>query len=127
MDNPISAKISAIAVPDQSTATVGFVNTADEDRTAIMTAYDTDGKQVDRREIAIRPSASTSVRIADINDGDVAAIRLKDPAQAVVWNLRVGQKDVSGAKLAGLAIIGAVDLKEAREQVWANQDMTVVR
>ena len=121
------AKISAIAVPDQSTATVGFVNTADEDRTAIMTAYDTDGKQVDRREIAIRPSASTSVRIADINDGDVAAIRLKDPAQAVVWNLRVGQKDVSGAKLAGLAIIGAVDLKEAREQVWANQDMTVVR
>ena len=121
------AKISAIAVPDQSTATVGFVNTADGDRTAIMTAYDTDGKQVDRREIAIRPSASTSVRIADINDGDVAAIRLKDPAQAVVWNLRVGQKDVSGAKLAGLAIIGAVDLKEAREQVWANQDMTVVR
>ena len=121
------AKISAIAVPDQSTATVGFVNTADEDRTAIMTAYDTDGKQVDRREISIRPSASTSVRIADINDGDVAAIRLKDPAQAVVWNLRVGQKDVSGAKLAGLAIIGAVDLKEAREQVWANQDMTVVR
>ena len=92
-----------------------------------MTAYDTDGKQVDRREIAIRPSASTLVRIADINDGDVAAIRLKDPAQAVVWNLRVGQKDVSGAKLAGLAIIGAVDLKEAREQVWANQDMTVVR
>ena len=63
-----------------------------------MTAYDTDGKQVDRREIAIRPSASTSVRIADINDGDVAAIRLKDPAQAVVWNLRVGQKDVSGAQ-----------------------------
>ena len=121
------AKISAIAVPDQSTATVGFVNTADGDRTAIVTAYDTDGKQVDRREIAIRPSASTSVRIADINDGDVAAIRLKDPAQAVVWNLRVGQKDVSGAKLAGLAIIGAVDLKEAREQVWANQDMTVVR
>lgn len=102
------AKISAIAVPDQSTATVGFVNTADGDRTAIMTAYGTDGKQVDRREIAIRPSASTSVRIADINDGDVAAIRLKDPAQAVVWNLRVGQKDVSGAKLAGLAIIGAV-------------------
>ena len=50
----------------------------------MMTAYDTDGKQVDRREIAIRPSASTSVRIADINDGDVAAIRLKDPAQAVV-------------------------------------------
>ena len=45
----------------------------------------------------------------------------------MVWNLRVGQKDVSGAKLAGLAIIGAVDLKEAREQVWANQDMTVVR
>ncbi len=89
------AKISAIAVPDQSTATVGFVNTADGDRTAIVTAYDTDGKQVDRREIAIRPSASTSVRIADINDGDVAAIRLKDPAQAVVWNLRVGQKDVS--------------------------------
>ena len=86
------AKISAIAVPDQSTATVGFVNTADGDRTAIVTAYDTDGKQVDRREIAIRPSASTSVRIADINDGDVAAIRLKDPAQAVVWNLRVGQK-----------------------------------
>ena len=82
---------------------------------------------MDRREIAIRPSASTSVRIADINDGDVAAIRLKDPAQAVVWNLRVGQKDVSGAKLAGLAIIGAVDLKEAREQIWANQDMTVVR
>ena len=121
------AKISAIAVPDQSTATVGFVNTADGDRTAIVTAYDTDGKQVDRREIAIRPSASTSVRIADINDGDVAAIRLKDPAQAVVWNLRVGQKDVSGSKLAGLAIIGAVDLKEAREQVWANQDMTVVR
>lgn len=79
---PAPAKISAIAVPDQSTATVGFVNTADGDRTAIMTAYDTDGKQVDRREIAIRPSASTSVRIADINDGDVAAIRLKDPAQA---------------------------------------------
>lgn len=73
------AKISAIAVPDQSTATVGFVNTADGDRTAVVTAYDTDGKQVDRREIAIRPSASTSVRIADINDGDVAAIRLKDP------------------------------------------------
>ena len=54
-----------------------------------MTAYDTDGKQVDRREIAIRPSASTSVRIADINDGDVAA--MMEP----VWNLRVGQKDVS--------------------------------
>ncbi len=33
----------------------------------------------------------------------------------------------TGSKLAGLAIIGAVDLKEAREQVWANQDMTVVR
>ena len=80
-----------------------------------------------RLSAAIEEATQLGVKVFALPDGDVAAIRLKDPAQAVVWNLRVGQKDVSGAKLAGLAIIGAVDLKEAREQVWANQDMTVVR
>ena len=68
-----------------------------------------------------------SVDVSDINDGNVAAVRLKDSSKSLVWNLRISQQDVSDTKLAGLAVIGAVDLKEAREQVWANQDMTVVR
>ena len=45
----------------------------------------------------------------------------------MVWNIRVSQKDVSDAKLAGVSVIGATDLKEAREQVWSNQNMTIVR
>ena len=45
----------------------------------------------------------------------------------MVWNIRISQKDVSDAKLAGVSNIGATDLKEAREQVLANQNMTVVR
>ena len=123
----VPAKISAIAVPDRSTAQIGLLNISNEERTATMTSYDADGSLVDKRQITLGPSASMSVDVDDINDGDVAAIRLKDSSASMVWNLRIGQQDVSDAKLAGLSVIGAADLKEAREQVWANQDMTVVR
>ena len=123
----VPVKISAMAVPDRSAAQVGLLNISNEERTATMTSYDADGVLVDKRQITLGPSASVSVNVDDINDGNVAAIRLKNSSASMVWNLRVGQQDVSDAKIAGVAVIGAVDLKEAREQIWANQDMTVVR
>lgn len=119
--------VSAMAIPDQSVAQIELLNTSDEERTATMTSYDSNGDLVDKREIGLSSSSSMSVDVSDINDGNVAAVRLKDSSKSLVWNLRISQQDVSDTKLAGLAVIGAVDLKEAREQVWANQDMTVVR
>ena len=96
-------------------------------RTATLTSYNGDGDIVDQNDLTIRAGASTTVELADINDGDVAAVSLADSDQSMVWNIRVSQKDVSDAKLAGVSIISATDLKEAREQVWSNQNMTIVR
>ena len=81
---------------------------------------------MEQSDLTIRAGASTTIELADINDGDVTAVSLADPDQSMVWNIRVSQK-VSDAKLAGVSIIGATDLKEAREQVWSNQNMTIVR
>ena len=106
---------------------MNVTNTADGDRTATLTSYNGDGDIVDQNDLTIQAGASTTVELAEINDGDVAAVSLADPDQSMVWNIRVSQKDVSDAKLAGVSIIGATDLKEAREQVWSNQNMTIVR
>ena len=125
----VPMKVSAIAIPDQSAATavVGVINITDEEQTATLTAFDADGGQVDQRDLAIPPLASTTVSIDDLDNGNISAIRLKDSSKSMVWDLRVGQQDVSDAKLAGLSVIGAADLKESRERIWANQDMTIVR
>lgn len=123
----VPMNVSAMAVPDHATAQVNVTNTADGDRTATLTSYNGDGDIVDQNDLTIQAGASTTVELADINDGDVAAVSLADPDQSMVWNIRVSQKDVSDAKLAGVSIIGATDLKEAREQVWSNQNMTIVR
>ena len=123
----VPMNVSAIAVPDHATAQVSVTNTSDDDRTATLTSYNGDGDIVEQSDLTIRAGASTTIELADINDGDVAAVSLADPDQSMVWNIRVSQKDVSDAKLAGVSIIGATDLKEAREQVWSNQNMTIVR
>lgn len=125
----VPTNISAIAIPDQSAATAvaGIINITNKEWTATLTAFDADGEQVDQHDITIPPLASETVDIANLGNGNISAIRLKDPSKSMVWNLRIGQQDVSDAKLAGLAVIGAADLKEAREQIWANQDMTIVR
>ena len=123
----VPMNVSAIAVPDHATAQVSVTNTSDDDRTATLTSYNGDGDIVEQSDLTIRAGASTTIELADINDGDVAAVSLADPDQSMVWNIRVSQKDVSDAKLAGVSIIGATDLKEAREQVRSNQNMTIVR
>ena len=123
----VPMSVSAMAVPDHATAQVGITNISGDERTATLTSYNSVGDTVDQREIALQSGASTTVDLADINDGDVAAVSFADPDQSMVWNIRISQKDVSDAKLAGVSIIGATDLKEAREQVLANQNMTVVR
>ena len=123
----VPMNVSAIAVPDHATAQVSVTNTSDDDRTATLTSYNGDGDIVEQSDLTIRAGASTTIELADINDGDVAAVSLADPDQSMVWNIRVSQKDVSDAKLAGVSVIGATDLKEAREQVWSNQNMTIVR
>ena len=123
----VPMNVSAMAVPDHATAQVSVTNTSDDDRPATLTSYNEAGGIVDQSDITIQAGASTTVELADVNDGDVAAVRLTDPNQSMVWNIRVSQKDVSDAKLAGVSIIGATDLKEAREQVWSNQNMTIVR
>lgn len=119
--------ISAMAIPDQATAVVDVVNMADDEKTATLTAYNADGEPIDQRDITLESNASATVDLSDINDGDVAAVSLSDPDGAMVWNARIAQQDVSEAKLAGIAILGAVSLKEAREVVFSNNDMTVVR
>ncbi len=119
--------ISAMAIPDQATAVVDVVNMADDEKTATLTAYNADGEQVDQRDITLKSNTSTMVDLADINEGDVAAVSLDDPDGAMVWNVRVMQQDVSEAKLSGIAILSAVSLKEARETVFSTNDMTVVR
>ena len=100
---------------------------ADDEKAATLTAYNADGDPIDQRDITLKSNASTTVDLSDINDGDVAAVSLSDPEGAMVWNARIAQQDVSEAKLAGIAILGAVSLKEARETVFSNNDMTVVR
>ena len=127
IEDAIRMNVSAMAVPDHATAQVSVTNTSDDDRTATLTSYNGDGDIVEQSDLTIRAGASTTIELADINDGDVAAVSLADPDQSMVWNIRVSQKDVSDAKLAGVSIIGATDLKEAREQVWSNQNMTIVR
>ena len=64
--------------------------------------------------------------LADVG-GTVAAVGLNDDDGAMGWNGRIGQEDVAKAKMAGLSIISPVDLKETKERIWANADMTVVR
>lgn len=123
----VPMNVSAMAVPDHATAQVSVTNISDDDRTATLTSYNGDGDIVDQNDLTIRAGASTTVELADINDGDVAVVSLADSDQSMVWNIRVSQKDVSDAKLAGVSIISATDLKEAREQVWSNQNMTIVR
>lgn len=123
----VPMKVSAMAIPGQSLAMAGVINTTDKEQTATLTVFDSEGDQADQRDITIPPLASETVDISDLNNGDVSAIRLKDSSQSMVWNLRISQQDVSDAKLAGIAVIGAADLKEAQEQIWADQDMTVVR
>lgn len=119
--------VSAMAIPDQATALVDVANMADDEKTATLTAYNADGEPVDQRDITLKSKTSTKVDLSDINEGDVAAVSLSDPDGAMVWNARITQQDVSEAKLAGIAVLGAVSLKEARETVFSNNDMTVVR
>lgn len=64
--------VSAMAVPDHATAQVGITNISGDERTATLTSYNSVGDTVDQREIALQSGASTTVDLADINDGDVA-------------------------------------------------------
>ena len=119
--------VSAIAVPDKADATIGIVNVSSRQQTSTLTFYDDDGEPVGHRDIDVPAGASTVVKLSDVNKGNVAAVRLADSSSSMVCGMRVGQQDVSRAKLAGLSIVGAVDLREAREEVRANHDMTIVR
>ena len=105
----VPMSVSAMAVPDHATAQVGITNISGDERTATLTSYNSVGDTVDQREIALQSGASTTVDLADINDGDVAAVSFADPDQSMVWNIRISQKDVSDAKLAGVSIIGATE------------------
>ena len=81
-----------MAVPDHATAQVGITNISGDERTATLTSYNSVGDTVDQREIALQSGASTTVDLADINDGDVAAVSFADPDQSMVWNIRISQK-----------------------------------
>ncbi|ETY71342.1 DUF5719 family protein [Bifidobacterium moukalabense] len=118
--------VSALAIPDQASAKLGVMNTSDQEASAVLRCYDADGKRIDERTITLKAGAATMLDLADI-DGAVAAASLDDDGGAMVWNGRIGQEDVAKAKMAGLSIISPVDLKETKEQIRANADMTVVR
>ena len=118
--------VSAVAIPDQASAKLGVMNASDQEASAVLRCYDADGKRIDERTIALKAGAATMLDLADV-DGTVAAVSLNDDDGAMVWNGRIGQEDVAKAKMAGLSIISPVDLKETKERIWANADMTVVR
>ena len=77
----VPMSVSAMAVPDHATAQVGITNISGDERTATLTSYNSVGDTVDQREIALQSGASTTVDLADINDGDVAAVSFADPDQ----------------------------------------------
>ena len=118
--------VSAVAIPDQASAKLGVMNASDQEASAVLRCYDADGKRIDERTITLKAGAATMLDLADV-DGTVAAVSLNDDDGAMVWNGRIGQEDVAKAKMAGLSIISPVDLKETKERIWANADMTVVR
>lgn len=72
----VPMSVSAMAVPDHATAQVGITNISGDERTATLTSYNSVGDTVDQREIALHSGASTTVDLADINDGDVARRKL---------------------------------------------------
>ena len=118
--------VSAVAIPDQASAKLGVMNASDQEASAVLRCYDADGKRIDERTITLKAGAATMLDLADV-DGTVTAVSLNDDDGAMVWNGRIGQEDVAKAKMAGLSIISPVDLKETKERIWANADMTVVR
>ena len=109
-----------------ASAKLGVMNASDQEASAVLRCYDADGKRIDERTISLKAGAATMLDLADV-DGTVAAVSLNDDDGAMVWNGRIGQEDVAKAKMAGLSIISPVDLKETKERIWANADMTVVR
>lgn len=119
------AQSSAITIPDNVQATVLIANTADQQESATIQAFDASGKALGSKEITVDASSSLSMKPEDIDEN--AELLLMKDNSALAWSARVQQQSVSDAKLAGLAVITPIALEPQNETIWAQSDQHVVQ
>ena len=118
--------VSAVAVPDDLNASLTLVNTGNDEAAGTITAYDSNGAQVGKRDVTLSTNAATSIDASAINaEATVLRLDVHDNGQ-IVWGARLSDKAVDDADLAGLAWIPASTLDASTTQIKVEQNPAIV-
>lgn len=123
----VTHTVSAVAVPGDLNASLTLVNSGNDEATGTITAYDSNGAQVGKRDVTLGAYAATSMDASVINaKATVLRLDIHDNGQ-IVWGARVSDTAVHDADLAGLAWLPSSTLDASTTQIKVEQDPTIVR
>lgn len=116
---------AAVTLPDSVDAEVTVVSRETKESTVTLDGYDAEGKQVGSHKVTVPASGAMRVSASHIGKG-VAVIGATD-GENVGFGVRLSQKSVQDAKLAGVAYLESTSLTPRSEVIRAYKDMTLVR
>ncbi|KAB7790085.1 DUF5719 family protein [Bifidobacterium leontopitheci] len=116
---------AAAALPGSVTAEVTVVSRASRQSEVTIAGYDDKGRQVGSKKVTVPAEGAARLPVSQIGD-NVAVIATADGKDAG-FGVRLSQKAVQDAKLAGVAHLDATSLMPRRETIRADKDMSLVR
>lgn len=119
------ATSSAVAMPDKVQGRITLSNPDTRVHTATMISYDGSGRQLDSRKLELGAETALNLDASDLG-GDARLLVLND-AQGLHWGVRLSQRDVDDAKLAGVATLSPQPLEPQHARVRVIRDPRIVR
>ncbi|WEV65201.1 DUF5719 family protein [Bifidobacterium sp. ESL0764] len=115
---------SAVVLPDHTDGTLMLLNSAERETKATLQGYDASGKPAGSKQVTLPSKAGTSIVAKDVGDHAVM-FRLKN-GKNVSMGMRLTQSDVTNAKLASVAYLGASGLEPRNMKVWSTDNAGIV-
>ncbi|MDO4913641.1 MAG: DUF5719 family protein [Bifidobacteriaceae bacterium] len=119
-----SVNSGALSIPDNTSGDLIFANNSNNNATAVLHSYNSEGTELKRKTIQLDAYATTSIKLSDLGD-NIAAVML-DSNEHISWTLRLSQSDVEQAEVAGVAVIMPTSFVMQSEEVVTKPDSTIV-